>query len=718
MQAATTRARVGATDSAQTEAKRARQCDDAAVLSPPTELSAERAQRGSDTLFADGLGESNCGNDECSESPDKHEDTEWPTPSRLGRDRVLKVNKSTSGPPIGARTSRKIVQTNANLVAKCMKEHPNQTFSNIRGVLFCQACKAEVNHDKTTADRHVESEKHCKAVQRLLRQQDRHAEMAVTIDKWFDDTNAQGAQLATSTLVYRMSLLNAFLHSGIPLSRLEYALLHDFLRDFALGAPSRSVLSNMIPCAKEHEVGTVRKELKGKELMIVFDGTTHVAEVCCIIVRWIDDDFTPQQRIVHLGFYERAFRHGHIVAMMNQVVRVEFQIDYRCVRAFQRDRASVNSAAMERLRDDFPLAEDLACLSHTLDNCGHHFDAPALEQFFNNWNGLFARSTNIQGTWRDVAGSSFPTKSPTRWWSEYDCFVYLLEHEQHIPLFLAHDDHNQPGALMKHLRRDWQNPLTRAEILLQLTATVEIGKIFRDATYKLEGDGALSLIAYDELLSIETTRTTVFAPMEYPQTIARTEALARQLVALNLQGLPRDANVLQRQLLANAQTVGSGAFQYFTSRVWNGALANQVELYKAIRLCNPQVMMTTAPTAQMVRATLQRARSMCDVDLLITELAQYQALAAGLPAMNEEHLSLEQLTRFWQGNQARIPGWAAFTKRGLLMQPSSAAPERAFSMLNNTFRDDRNHALEDYVATSVMLQYNENFRRRNAEVQL
>ena len=41
-----------------------------------------------------------------------------------------------------------------------------------------------------------------------------------------------------------------------------------------------------------------------------------------------------------------------------------------------------------------------------------------------------------------------------------------------------------------------------------------------------------------------------------------------------------------------------------------------------------------------------------------------------------------------------------------VIQPSSAAAERAFSILNNTFTDRQDNTLQDYLESSVMLQYN------------
>ncbi len=42
----------------------------------------------------------------------------------------------------------------------------------------------------------------------------------------------------------------------------------------------------------------------------------------------------------------------------------------------------------------------------------------------------------------------------------------------------------------------------------------------------------------------------------------------------------------------------------------------------------------------------------------------------------------------------------------LLVQPSSAAAERVFSLLQNYFGSAQDHSLADYVEASLMMQYN------------
>ncbi len=42
----------------------------------------------------------------------------------------------------------------------------------------------------------------------------------------------------------------------------------------------------------------------------------------------------------------------------------------------------------------------------------------------------------------------------------------------------------------------------------------------------------------------------------------------------------------------------------------------------------------------------------------------------------------------------------------LLMQPSSGAAERVFSILSNFFSSQQESSLEDYIGLSIILQYN------------
>ena len=57
-------------------------------------------------------------------------------------------------------------------------------------------------------------------------------------------------------------------------------------------------------------------------------------------------------------------------------------------------------------------------------------------------------------------------------------------------------------------------------------------------------------------------------------------------------------------------------------------------------------------------------------------------------------------------HETELPNWDNACRLILLVQPSSAASERVFSILNSSFSSQQESSLEDYIQLSIMLQYN------------
>ena len=89
------------------------------------------------------------------------------------------------------------------------------------------------------------------------------------------------------------------------------------------------------------------------------------------------------------------------------------------------------------------------------------------------------------------------------------------------------------------------------------------------------------------------------------------------------------------------------------------------------------------------------------LDGLKQELPSYLAKAA------DTEISDEDLLTWWKRHQSDLPNWSSSAKKVALVQPSSAAAERAFSILNSTFKSQQELSLQDYVVCSSMLQYNQ-----------
>ena len=64
------------------------------------------------------------------------------------------------------------------------------------------------------------------------------------------------------------------------------------------------------------------------------------------------------------------------------------------------------------------------------------------------------------------------------------------------------------------------------------------------------------------------------------------------------------------------------------------------------------------------------------------------------------------IMNWWKRHEKEMPAWSEACKLVVLVQPSSAAAERVFSLLQNSFTKRQQSSLEDYVSLSIMMQYN------------
>lgn len=132
---------------------------------------------------------------------------------------------------------------------------------------------------------------------------------------------------------------------------------------------------------------------------------------------------------------------------------------------------------------------------------------------------------------------------------------------------------------------------------------------------------------------------------------------------------------VQQQWINYATQYIRPAYQYYQDKFNHGPLQPLVTIFKSCRLFDPVIQP------------------------LQGELAAYQALTDDVAA---EINVLE----WWSQHSKEIPSWASACNQILLLQPSSAASERVFSLLQNSSNNRQERALEDYIKTSLILQYN------------
>ena len=86
------------------------------------------------------------------------------------------------------------------------------------------------------------------------------------------------------------------------------------------------------------------------------------------------------------------------------------------------------------------------------------------------------------------------------------------------------------------------------------------------------------------------------------------------------------------------------------------------------------------------------------VNALKQELPAFRAAAEDVTGVDP--------AKWWKNHADELPSWSSAAAKVFLVQPSSAAAERVFSLLQQAFQHQQDQALEDNVEASIMVQYN------------
>ena len=214
------------------------------------------------------------------------------------------------------------------------------------------------------------------------------------------------------------------------------------------------------------------------------------------------------------------------------------------------------------------------------------------------------------------------------------------------------------------------DPQKNVLLKIELSAIVDWGKPFVKATYSLEGDGELALECYDIIEEVRAAIIVAYTP--------NVQAVVREMGAGNVS--------VEEQLLKYARSCVQPGIDYFEKQL-STSLKDSLSIFKSARYFSPQKLVPVLTDDV--------------VEKLKEELPAYLARVSDMAgATNISGIE------WWKGMNDTLPQWASAARKVLLVQPSSAAAERAFSLLNSSFGSQQHHSLCDYVETSIMLQYN------------
>ena len=605
-----------------------------------------------------------------------------PTQSDICRKRRVATNPAHSRSK-RPRAARGISNPASVTPAHRVKEFPNEQLKVSSGKIFCSACREELSTKKSTIENHIASAKHCGGKKKLASKELREKDIADAFKLYDVETHPSGETLPEDVRIYRVKVLSTFLKAGVPINKI--AAFRDILEENSLRLAGRKPMSDLIPFVLHTEKKQIKSELANKPISVVFDGTTRLGEALALIVRYVEPaDFNIQQRLVRLQIVTKSMTGEQIAREILSILSTEYGVLSNHLLAAMHDRASTNNVAMRSIRILYPAVLDIGCYSHTIDHVGEKFVTPTLHEFGLLWVSLFAHSPKACVAWRTRTGRSMASYSKTRWWSRWEVFQQVMLQYGDLVPFLEENADIAPSTRPKLLSL-LCDPQKNTKLQLELASIIDCGEAFVKATYSLEGDGALVFSCFDVLSSLQLR----IQNAHFPNLIA---------VAKKLGG--GDHTTRTKQLIQYGMSCVSPGLEYYGTK-FSEDLAESVAAFKAARLFVPQKVLDLKPDAAAVDTLASfpflNTRVLND---LKSELPDYLAKADDV-AMDVT------TTDWWKRHQADLPHWSRAAQLVALVQPSSAAAERVFSLLQNSFSSRQDNSLQDYVESSLMFQYNQ-----------
>ena len=103
-----------------------------------------------------------------------------------------------------------------------------------------------------------------------------------------------------------MKVVRSFLKAGVPLSKVS--LFREILEETGYRLTDRRHLFDMIPFILKEEEAVIKNAIEGQHLGIVFDGTTRHGEAMAIVLRFVSDFWTIEQRVVRVQLVSKSMK--------------------------------------------------------------------------------------------------------------------------------------------------------------------------------------------------------------------------------------------------------------------------------------------------------------------------------------------------------------------------------------------------------------------------
>jgi len=139
---------------------------------------------------------------------------------------------------------------------------------------------------------HIKSAKHFEGKQKLLKRNAWERDIAEALKRTDECNHPRGETLPIDQRVYRVKVVRTFLRAAVPLQKLD--IFRELLDVGGFRLYDRRYMSDIVPVIHQEELQLL-KDIQGKHLSVIFDGTTQFGEPMAVIVHFVDDDWCIQQ---------------------------------------------------------------------------------------------------------------------------------------------------------------------------------------------------------------------------------------------------------------------------------------------------------------------------------------------------------------------------------------------------------------------------------------
>lgn len=568
-----------------------------------------------------------------------------------------------------------------------VKEFPGENLTVDAGVLFCTTCREELCLKKSSILSHIKSAKHQKGKERVVKKADNIQTITEVLRSYVAEYHPSGESLPEAQRLFRLRVTHALLEAGVPLSKVE-GDFRQLLEEGGHRLTTPSHLRECIPVIHTMFKKNICQELEGKPVSCIFDGSTRLGEAFAVVVRFVSDDLRIAQRLVSLKCLSKSMNAADVSGALVDILMEDLHISRRHLLAAMRDGASVNTLAIKNMEPLFPNLVDVTCFSHTLDRVGENFRITHASEFVSAWVSLFSHSFKARLAFKEQTGINVKRLSKTRWWSRWEVIQQITQMFPDVHGFIASQRELAPATVQKLLAM-LENHQIRSAVQLEMAAVVDAGEIFVRSTYNLEGDGPLALVAYQVIKAVQASVEMAIFP---------------QLTALCKVLSPNDA-----QNQANLRGYGiqctQPGIQHFLKKFVgvDGAPAQfekQMSFFKLASFFHPCTMADKRPSAEEFRDAMSAQPVVAELaNSIFPEVPLYAAVVEDLDD------SVQPL-KWWRRHAGDLPNLYKAVKIILLIQPSSAASERVFSLLNALISSRQDRSLEETLEATLMARMN------------